>query len=465
MMDEIKDEYKFIVIGGGITGLQIAALCSRMGSTLLIERNAYIGGRARVINKDGFILDFGPHPIRFGPKSAIFKTFKEATGKKLKLIKPGLTYCYLADGSKKIFPSGAKGFLKSKLFSLKDFLKAIKIMRKLNKESQEKFLKTSLKEFFDKYEIDKDVQKFFLMASASMMVNPYPERSSLGEIYYSFLEVIKKGSVFYPDGGWNTIISNLEQSIMDRENGSQILLNTRVNKIIIKDNKAIGVEIEPANSEGSEENKIQSARKVLGDYIISSVHASELDKIIDPNDRDENTETFIKRCKEIRPTAGVCIDFCLRSRITDETLMFFEDPPSFGFVPSNLSDKVVPAPKDNEDYQIMSFFAPVDRSVIKDKEERTKFFNKFKDTILRTYPEINNHLIWERDMFLEMVDGIEIATDQNRITRVKPDDLKIANLFLTGDSLGGHGAGGDIGHNSVRECYGKIIEQINASKK
>jgi phytoene dehydrogenase-like protein len=63
-MEELFMEYDYIVIGGGICGLQIGALCSTLGKTLLLEKTNDVGGRARVIKKDGFLLEWGPHPVR-----------------------------------------------------------------------------------------------------------------------------------------------------------------------------------------------------------------------------------------------------------------------------------------------------------------------------------------------------------------------------------------------------------------
>jgi len=52
---------KVVIIGGGFGGLAAAALLSSCGlSVHLLERNASLGGRARVWSKDGFRFDMGP---------------------------------------------------------------------------------------------------------------------------------------------------------------------------------------------------------------------------------------------------------------------------------------------------------------------------------------------------------------------------------------------------------------------
>ena len=47
---------------------------------------------------------------------------------------------------------------------------------------------------------------------------------------------------------------------------------------------------------------------------------------------------------------------------------------------------------------------------------------------METYPKIIEFLEFERPLFLEMVDGIEIAVDQNRLNRPKPEEVNIKNF-------------------------------------
>lgn len=429
----MQNDYDFIIIGGGICGLQIGALCSTLGKVLLIEKTGNIGGRARVVERDGFLLDWGPHPIRFGPKSSIALTLNDVGIKTVQFINPGLTYAYMKDGTRHIFPSGVKGFLKTKMISLPKFGGVLfKIYRAL-KKNPEKILNMSISEAINEFNIDPQTQKALLIGSASMQVNPFLERSSMGEFIYNLMQVIKKKSVFYPKGGWNSFFNSLK-SVIER-NGGVIQLNTRVDKIIIENNCAVGVQV--------------SGNTIIGKKIISTIPIQQIFEILDES---QFPQDIVLKCKKQRQTAGIVIDFCLSKPITDETLIFFEEPPSFGMCPSNMSPEVAPPGK-----SLMTFFAPTDISTIKDKELREQYHKRFRDIIMKTYPELKSCIEYERSLFLDMVDGIEIAIDQNRLNRVKPEDITIKNLYLTGDSIGGDGAGGDIGHTSVRECF-KLIK-------
>lgn len=109
------EKYDYIVIGAGIAGLHIGALLSQHGKVLVLEKAKEIGGRARVIDINGFKRDFGPHPVRFGPKSALGASLNEIN-KSINFIKSGTSWAFLDDGTKTIFPSGGIiAVIKSKL--------------------------------------------------------------------------------------------------------------------------------------------------------------------------------------------------------------------------------------------------------------------------------------------------------------------------------------------------------------
>ena len=70
---ESEEIWDYIVIGGGLTGLGMAALLSFEGSrVLLLEKEPIVGGRSRTTKKNGFILDEKPfHLMKFGWKNPL----------------------------------------------------------------------------------------------------------------------------------------------------------------------------------------------------------------------------------------------------------------------------------------------------------------------------------------------------------------------------------------------------------
>ena len=52
---------KVVVIGAGFGGLATASLLAHEGHQVtIVEKNNYLGGRAKVIKQDGFTFDMGP---------------------------------------------------------------------------------------------------------------------------------------------------------------------------------------------------------------------------------------------------------------------------------------------------------------------------------------------------------------------------------------------------------------------
>ncbi len=430
---KIATNFDYIVLGAGIAGLHIGALLSQHGKVVVLEKTNEIGGRAKVVEKDGFKLDFGAHPIRFGPKSDLGKSLEEI-GKPIEFIKPGKVLAFLDDGSISIYPSGGiMAVLKSKMVP---FLKTLKLMLKIKKMAEEDFVALydmSLEEWFNKENVTPKIRKFLTMASATLQVNPFIERSSAGETLQNIRKVLDIGSIYYPRGGWGEIFSRFSEKI--KENG-EIRLKSEISEIIVKEGKAIGVKI--------------GAEIIKGDKIISTIPVQQLFTILDEKLCDKD---FVTRCQGLKCTAGISIDFCLSKLISDiDGGIMLENPLGFGFIPSNISPEVAPEGK-----SLMTFFTIINVEDIKDKSKSNEIYRHLRSAILRFYPEIENNLEFERQLFHDMIDGVEVNTEQHRLKRPGNEIKEISNLFITGDSVGGEGAGGDIGHTSVRNCYKKIV--------
>jgi phytoene dehydrogenase-like protein len=428
----MPNHYEFIIIGAGIAGLHIGALLSQHGKVLVLEKAKDIGGRAKVIYKNGFKLDYGIHLIRFGPNSALGKSLDEI-GKPIDFIKPGEFWAFLDDGMKTIFPAGdAKAMRKSKMVPLKEAIELIVTIRKnMDLQDFEKLYDVSLEMWFKNENIIPEIERYVTMASSAVQVNPFPDRSSAGETLQNVRRVLELGSVFYPRGGWEEIFTRFIDKI--KENNGEI---RRDSEVIVDNSTAIGVKV--------------GDNIIYGDKIISSIPVQQLFNILDETLCNKE---FVNKCKLLRPTAGISIDFCLSKPVSDiDGVIFFEKPLAFGAIPSNLSPEIVPNGK-----SLMTFVRIANIEDIKNKEKSKKIYEELRNTIIRFFPEIETNIEFERSLFLEMIDGVEVNIEQHRLKRPENRIPNISNLYITGDSVGGEGAGGDVGHTSVRECYEKIL--------
>ncbi|TFF99050.1 MAG: NAD(P)/FAD-dependent oxidoreductase [Promethearchaeota archaeon] len=434
----MKEIYDYIIVGGGISGLHLGALLSRHGRVIIFERSDTVGGRAKVIEKDGFKLDYGIHLIRFGPESALGASLLEIN-KSISFIKPGRSWAFLKNGERKLYPTGSlMDIVRSDLVP---FGKTIRLLLKIKKMDQKKLkplYDTSLADWYQQENILPKIQTYLTMTSSAVQVNPFPNRSSAGELLKNIQRVLEMGSAYYPQGGWGPIFNQFENFIL--ENGGKIELNSAVTEILIENGSCKGVKVRDNIFNGSQ--------------IISTIPVQELFTILDEKYCESQ---FINKCKNLRPTAGVVIDFCLDEQISDiDGLIFFEEPLSFGFIPSNLSKDVAPEGK-----SLMTFLRVANVEDMKNKDTVKEIYQEFRKVIFRAFPEIESHLIDERSLFLPMVDGVEVNIKQHQFNRLGHTIKNVEKLWLVGDSVGGEGAGGDVGHTSVRECYKQIRRKEN----
>lgn len=430
----MKERYDYLIIGGGISGLHLGALLSQHGEVLLLEKSSVLGGRAKVIEIDGFKLDYGIHLVRFGPESALGTSLLEVD-KSISFIKPGQSWAYLKNGEKELFPAGGlMDIIRSKLVPFGKTIRLLLQIKKMEQEELRELCDVSLAEWYEQENIPKNIQRYLTMTSSAVQVNPFPNRSSAGELLKNIQRVLERGSAYYPKGGWGSIFDRFEKTI--QENGGTIRLNSEVNEILVENGKCTGVLI--------------NGSIINGSHTISTIPVQDLFSILD---EDHCNNQFVNKYKNLRPTAGIAIDFCLDSQISEcDGLIFFEEPLGFGFIPSNLSPEVAPEGK-----SLMTFLRVANLEDIKDKSKVEQLYQDFRNTILRVFPEIEKHLIHERNLFLPMVDGVEVNTEQHQFKRPGHTIEGIKQLWITGDSVGGEGAGGDVGHTSVRECYKEII--------
>ncbi len=113
------------------------------------------------------------------------------------------------DGDRKIkvFPTGPKAFLTTRLFSISEKLKIIRMMGKIRSDDHSLQMDKSVKDWLDENNISGGLRRYFHMVSASMMVCPFIEKASVGEMFINMQKVLQTGiSAMYPRGGWQPII-------------------------------------------------------------------------------------------------------------------------------------------------------------------------------------------------------------------------------------------------------------------
>jgi len=443
MNRKAKEEWDFIIIGGGICGLSLGALLANDGYKILIlEKANEIGGRAKVVEKNGFTLDYGIHTVRFGKKSALAKTLEtiRASDQDPILFKElGTSYFFLEGAERSrwtVFPTGISGITKGDYFSI---WKLKNVLFKLMMARKKRNLDVSVNEWQVKKNLNEEGQRYLKSITGSMQVCPFLERASMGELRRNLAEVAtKRISVAYPIGGWKLIFKRLTEKI--KENGN-ILTNKMVDKILIENNLAKGV--------------ISGEKKFFSKNIIIAIPVQEIFDFLNEN---KTNQEFVEQCKKLRPTAGLSIDFALKKKISEDRGLFYlenivDDLIAFGFFTSNIDEECVPKGK-----QLLTFCCPCNVEDLENPEFREEILTRLKEKLFYAFLELEENIEFERPLFT-IFDGVEVNINQYQELRPKFKVPGIHNIYLVGDSTAGKGAGGDIGHNSVWNTYEIIREE------
>ncbi len=422
-----------IIVGGGITGLQLGALLANDGEKVLVlEKSPRLGGRAVVINKNDFLVDYGIHLIRFGPESSISHTCRQL-GHEIEYAPLGTSWVLDEDGKIKVFPTGKKAFLTSRFFTTREKIKAAQLIGKIRRGAfSEELKEKSVKQWLDENNVKGGLRRYFHLVSASMMVCPFIERASVGEMFANMQKVLQSGiSVMYPRGGWQPLIELFKNKI---EEQGEVRLKSTVTRLNTEGNKVTGVYVED--------------EFIPGEKVVLSMPSFELPSYLP----DRVPNEYVEKCKHNNPTAGIVLDYGLKEKISDlDGLCYMYEPKSFGMFTSNIDPSLAPEGK-----QLLTWLQPVDNKKVKEKQWAKKQHQYLENKLFNFFPRLENAIEWQRTLYLPVVDGTEVNVNQIKEKRPSAEVPGVDNLFLVGDSISAPGAGGDVGHEAVHVTHETI---------
>lgn len=420
-----------IIVGAGIAGLQLGALLAAEGrEVLILEKLSRVGGRAFLWEKDGFTVDYGIHLVRFGPKSATAAVMRRL-GHELEFVDLGKSRVGFPDGSVADFPTSPLGFLTTKLMTPMERLRALGLILKMKGIDPSGLYETSVADWMDSLGVSGGLRTYLSLVSGSMQVCPFLDRSSAGEMIENMVTVLKRGkSVMYPRRGWKEIYQVLTDAVS--KNGA-IRTGAAVARVVIDNGAATGVELD-------------DGERIAADEVVVSLPVQKIFEVLDPGLFPAD---YVQLCRNLRPTAGLVLDYGLKRRISDDSgLWYLLHPMGFGVFTSNLCPDQAPAGK-----QLFTWFQPANREDMEDEPRAAVMEKELERALFRQWPGLEPAIEWRRSARLKMVDGVEVNIRQHRGKRPGCRPPGMQKLFLVGDSLAAAGAGGDVGHESVLECF------------
>jgi len=446
------------IIGAGIGGLTAGALLTKKGYRVTIfEKESLIGGRAisfgpsdltleeykellsrfkmdvpfsepdleTIFEKNmlnGYKLDFGYHAIGGGVLSNINNMLSELNDhieileSNVGLIKEnGYDFPFLSKLDKiKIVPNILRLFLSGE-------------------KTMQRFDSVSITETINKY--GKGKMKLILeIFSRSITTMNNLDKISTGEMFRAQKNLLKGSKpVGYPKGGLASITQKLADYII--KNGGKILLKTPVKKVIIKNNKAVGV--------------MADGKEQFFDIVISNILVQNLFAIVDEK---YFPKKYVKDIKSLKGTGSLCAYYSLKKVNPDligKTFHFIErDIGIEGNDAVGMIDFMSTAHdaglSPSGEYLVQSYIicTPDEAKNRKVLEKLRKLLDK---NLERLMPDFRLHLKWAVYPAVWHLDGVAKTIDN-----AKPDiKTPIENLYLAGDCVKAPGIGINCALNSV----------------
>jgi diapolycopene oxygenase len=260
------------VVGGGLGGLAAACtLAARGYAVVLFERNDWLGGKAAVLEKQGFRFDLGPTIVTL--PSVLRRVFAEA-GRKLEdyleLISLDPHWrCFFEDGSKlDLVQHPDRMALSLEAFapgSGDGYLQFLELSRRLNEISQRYFFYkpiSGLRDMFDfQFSIDRnvlgDVLAMRMGRSVAGTVRSFESDRRVAQMLDHFTQYVGSSpygspavlcgiahmqvdeGIWYPEGGTSAVPEALAR--LARELGVGFYIGTKVEEILTEGDRVTGV--------------------------------------------------------------------------------------------------------------------------------------------------------------------------------------------------------------------------------
>ncbi len=397
-----------LVIGAGLAGLVAGAILAKKGAkVLVIDELSQLGGRARTLEKDGFLIEYGPHAY-LPQKSAFSKLCQELE----------LKINWLED-------EGIFKIISKQIFPLESSEKE-RVGKFLERHSEPKSLyRKTISSLGELDEEDKNLLNFF----STFFFAEKPEKLSAGELGEFLLCLSQHDFHFFQIASTTEVLINGLREIIEKAQG-KIKLFCRALAIEIKGDYASSVE----TSEGE-----LSPRAIVFTGAPSSILQIARENIFEAND--------LKKLSKISPACAVVMDFGLREKVCDLKGWLVE--PELGIIgrfPSNIDPSIAP-----QDKQLSSWMIRLSERQITDPEAVRGAIRELRRRLKQLFEDFFALVEWERILVVPNAFGFVSTFQQSIASRLGSSTL-IKNLFLAGDSLGFEGRGAEVAIKSAVEC-------------
>ena len=257
MTDTKEDNFGVIVIGTGFGGASCAALLANKGiKTLLIDKNKFFGGKAFTTTIHKHKVDFFSHLLCMGGAGEIGAVLKEINAfDRIKFLQTKIGSLFIYDERPVDIKANMNFGTIMKLIEwmdvkeqaqLQQVMDAFAFLVKMQEHQFDQIYNLTVEEWLEKQfpNIPVTFKDFLTLWCGMMFVNP-AKYSSAGEYARYFTRILNSKAAGYCSGGIGYIPELMAKTV--EENGSVVKMGETVEKILIEDGRAVGVQTKEGN--------------------------------------------------------------------------------------------------------------------------------------------------------------------------------------------------------------------------
>jgi prolycopene isomerase len=250
-----------IIIGAGFGGAACAALLAKRGfKVLLVEKNNLTGGKAMTLNKKGFTYSAWPvmgAPVMENKCQMLVDAL--GVGDKVTLTPSQAGSFYKTpEGKYEPMPEMGGNVDPVSLFGwlgigMEEFEKAMTFFGTLiamPPEMIDGFEGTDFDSFIKAADLPRSLYAFIVSLCLDGMFMVPVDKLDAAEAIYSLQDIFIRSGGLFCVGGYG----KLSDACLDvvRDNGGQVLMHTRVNRILVDNGQAVGIEVTGKDGSGNE---------------------------------------------------------------------------------------------------------------------------------------------------------------------------------------------------------------------
>ena len=201
------------MVGAGLAGLAAAATARRHGARVVVLEAHRAGGRARTVERQGFILNMGAHALYArGPGAAVLA---ELGISPLGTPPPLASYRALASGTQYLLPSGPASLVRTRLLGPRAKGRLTRFFVRLARAAPGRLGTVSMAEWLDGQHLGPDAAP---VVRALVRLSTYTDDlvGCSADAAVAQLQVASRGGVLYLHGGWGPLVGSLAAGVTVR---------------------------------------------------------------------------------------------------------------------------------------------------------------------------------------------------------------------------------------------------------